>query len=84
MFEPRAHPGLRDRFRDRGRRQPRCVVLDAQPLTKDVRVERLEAGQTRQAAFEDRHFLVTIHPFDSEGRLCVELTDGACGRHAPS
>ena len=44
VLEPGAHARFGDRLGDRGRRQLRGVVLDAQPLADDVGVERLEAG----------------------------------------
>ena len=45
VLEPRAHARLRHRLGDRRRRQPRRVVLDLEPLSDDVRVERLESDQ---------------------------------------
>ena len=85
VLEPGAHARLRDGFSDAGGGELRRVVLDLQALTDDVGVERLEAGQLRQAPLEDGDLFVTVHPLDLEDRFRVQLADGAGGgRHGCS
>ena len=55
----------------------RGVVLDAEALADDVRVERLEPGQPLQPPLEDRHLLVAVHALDLEDRFGVQLADRA-------
>ena len=61
----------------------RGVVLHVQPLPHHVGREVLEAGAgclNRRSSSVD--LLAAVHALDLEGRLGVQLADGAGGRHA--
>ena len=81
VLEPRAHAGVGDGVGDRRRRQLRGVVLHVQALAHEVGGEVLEARQVLEPPLDERHFLAAVHALDLEGRLGVQLADGA-GRHA--
>ena len=61
-------------------RQLGGVVFHVQPLPHQVGGEVLEAGQVLEPPLEQRDFLAAVHAFDLEGRLGVQLADGAGGR----
>ena len=77
VLEPRAHAGVGDGVRDRGRRQLRRVVLHVEALPHQVGGEILEAGEVPEPPLDHRDLLAAVHPFDRERGLGVELADGA-------
>jgi hypothetical protein len=80
VLQPGTHAGIGDGRRDVAGGQLGRVVTDVEPLAHDVRMEALQADEVPEPPLDERHLLATVHPFDSEGRLGMELTDGA-GRH---
>jgi hypothetical protein len=66
VLEPHPHAGLADGVDHLRCRQPRRVVLHVQALADDVRGDGFHARQWLQPALEDDHFLIAVHPLNTE------------------